>query len=418
MKQAAVTLWKPKENASDCSILLRLILWMTPLLIAVDTLNGVTVRLGVSVSQPVKLFYLLMLSVAALRYSCGVAVLLASLFVDFMYVSFHAIFLLKTETIFSDLQWLLRFNIFWIGGFVFSQFFIKNLLTDKQTYKIYLFVSAVLAANLVAGTFGYGYSQYSSGSPDEGIGARGFIYAGNEMSFLIILCQIMVLGYLYNNKKFFGYCFFVLAFFIMAVLKVTKTAMLGSLLVSMSYPIAGFFVKTMIEKKGVGKSFFLLGAAITGLFVALPYAYDLVISTGVMNRIEYFIEDRGFIGAMLSGRDEFAVIMWKYFSENYSIAEVFFGSGSFVQLVEIDFLDFLSVFGVSGVIICYGFLIVVGINALLKVSLTTRPWAVGVFFVVLFSFFISLIAGHVLYSGLATPYMGLAVAHLYIKKSK
>lgn len=394
------------------------ILWGTPLMILIDTINGGLLRGGgvEGVSQVIKVAYLGLLAVCAVRSRSGLLMLTVCVISNVLFLGVHSLAAEGVSAITLDLQWLLRFNIMWLGYHFFRRSVERGTVSLRYCFRVFCFVSLVLALNLVLGTLGYGYSQYGKYDDADQIGAVGFIFAGNEMSYLMLLCQVMVCGWIYHSRGGMLKYLVVCALFVLAsILKATKVAMLGSLLVAVAFPamevIKGVVTLRLRSWRGV----ILFAGMIISIVLALPGIVYLIEKTGLMRRIEYFMDEYGLLFTIFSGREQFLADFMDRVWPRYSWWEVLVGVGRQRMLsmlgrpVEIDLFDLLGAFGIAGALIYYGFFLKrLGVGLLGMREQRADLATIQVVSIVLL-LAISMTAGHVIYSGLAAPYIALAV---------
>lgn len=398
----------------------KIILLATPLLIIVDSINGALLRgMGIAgFGQAIKFAYLALLALHALQFRTGILWTAICVATNALFILVHSFFNLSTDSLVFDLQWLLRFNIIWIGYVVFRRLTHRNLVDERYVFRTFLFVYSILVINLIIGFLGIGYSQYGKFSESSKIGAVGFIFAGNEMSFLMLLCQIVILGLVYyRNKSLILYVISSLVFIGLAILKITKVAVIGSVLVSASIPLFDVARGLLSFRLYSLRAPIIAGATLLILVAASPVAIDLILRTGIMNRIEYFLDKHGALYVIFSGRHEFLAEFITEVWFQFSFVEYLFGPGRYEMLerlghpVEIDLFDIAGGFGMAGVILYYGFFIVRGIQAFLAAR-SKDEYGLIAFIIVAFTFAISLTAGHVIYSGMAAPFFALSLGFL------
>ncbi|MDZ5841072.1 O-antigen ligase family protein [Stenotrophomonas sp. TWI169] len=402
------------------SALAKLILLITPALIVVDTLNGALMReFGISaLSQVVKVSYLALLAVYAIHTRQGVIALCACIITNSIFILAHTIPGGTISSIAADAQWLLRFNILWLGFYCFKRMTRQGKIDDAWLRGCFTFVSIILAINLVLGTIGLGYSQYGKYSDSEQIGAVGFIFAGNEMSFLMLLCQSVICGFVYHRQRATAFYLLICCLFLAAaILKATKVAILGSAIIALAFPgievLRGLLRFRMGSLRGLIIGFFSLLFVVT----AAPIVLQLIESSGLLGRMQYFLREYGLLFTIFSGREQFLQDFLGNVWPNYTLFEKMLGAGRQEMLlrlgrpVEIDAADLLGAFGVAGVILYYGpfiFGLIKSSRSIIypSASLTTA------FIISSILILISLTAGHVIYSGLAAPYLAVAFGYL------
>lgn len=404
------------------------ILWGTPLMIVADTINGGLLRGGgvEGVSQVIKVAYIGLLAICAVRSRSGLLTLTVCVISNVLFLSVHALAAEGFSAITLDLQWLLRFNMMWLGYHFFRRSVERGVLPLRYCFRVFCFVSLVLGLNLILGTLGYGYSQYGKYADADQIGAVGFIYAGNEMSYLMLLCQVMVCGWIYHSRGGTGKYLLVCALFVLAsILKATKVAMLGSLLVAVAFPVMEVIKGMVTLKLKSWRGLVLSAGMIISIVVALPGIVYLIEKTGLLRRIEYFMDEYGLLFTIFSGREQFLADFLDRVWPKYSWWEVLVGVGRQRMLsmlgrpVEIDLFDLLGAFGIAGALIYYGFFLkrlAVGFVGMREQQADLATIQVVSIMLLLA---ISMTAGHVIYSGLAAPYIALAVgtcsARLFVR---
>ncbi len=402
------------QSLNFCALV---VLWLTPLIVVVDTINGVMLRMGyLSISQPVKIVLLATFTVFTAHFRKGVMLICVCIGTDLLFAIAHLLMTGDPEAITDDMQWLLRFNILWLGIFVFEKMRSRGILQERWLIKVFVFVSAVLAINLIAGVLGYGYSQYGNDTEDQHIGSVGFIYAGNEMSFLILTCQIILCGYLYTKRKSVAiYLIASAVFLLFSILKATKVAMLGSILITLWFPLTEL-VRGIIKMRIKSQRIFIFALLGTMASLAIaPWAIMLIQKVGIIQRINYFINENGILFAIFSGRELMAS---KFFTDIWSqndLLQYVLGLGRHAMLdkldqrpIEIDPLDILGAYGILGCFLYFGFFALRAIFSLKEFLKSDDGSSDIIIALVVFVFIISATAGHVMYSGLAIPYMALA----------
>jgi hypothetical protein len=121
---------------------------------------------------------------------------------------------------------------------IYIQLSISNGLFSIKKAKLIFFVNfVVLALNLILGILGFGYYQYAGG-----IGTVGFFFAGNEVSGSMLCIFFPVLFYVFKRYSFLVYTLTAILIFSLAVFKVTKVAIGGTLLIIFIIPTVHFVV--------------------------------------------------------------------------------------------------------------------------------------------------------------------------------
>ncbi|MFN1619990.1 O-antigen ligase family protein [Vibrio rotiferianus] len=284
---------------------------------------------------------------------------------------------------------------------VFSTF--KLLDCRKLHFKIFSVSVAVLFINIFFSLIGIGSKSYGV------FGAKGFFYAANALSGIIVLIAAFVLvrAFKHGIVMYVGAAGF---FALLAAMIGTKSGILGVMIVASLIPLSRFIV----TPKLLGALAILVPVAVIGAF----YIYELFINSPIYERIVYFYETGGVTRALLSDRD---VFFWDIFPTfvNQGYGRLLWGFG-FEQLnlfnkdtVEMDPIDIVFIFGfftfaVYAVLMYFMFKSVYlsetyrdELSHDLKLSI-----AVSSFVLIL----ISSIAGHILFNGVVTFIWGVTIA--------
>ncbi|GAA0892347.1 hypothetical protein GCM10009122_20260 [Fulvivirga kasyanovii] len=148
------------------------------------------------------------------------------------------------------------------------------------------------------------------------------------------------------------------------------------------------------------------------------------------DRLNYYYYKYDFITFLLTRRNEILEEAWTTFLNNYNVFEKLFGKGRsgftdematsifHPSTVEIDPFDLLFYYGFVGLVVIYGFWL-----SLLKKSFVRRNekymrFAPVVFLINMLLIAMTLLSGHIIYSGMAGFHIGLANALLYTRNSQ
>lgn len=389
-------------NIRRRSIITYLPIFLSIFYLLVDSLNGFLKEgLGksFSVSQPYKLFILALFILFLLRKKELLLFPIITLF--FLTIVFHIPSYESISDLSKDFLWPLRFLLILVSFFFFYHYH-KESLSLKDTLPIAYFSFWILGINLIVGVLGFGFSQY-----DGGIGSKGFIYAGNDMSGAIIASGSIILMHSLEEGKYKKYLIYSLFFILFSVIKVTKTAILASIIISIFFPLIKIFSNKVlwIFKKNYLRflaisTFSMLTLSIIAVYLAL-YAFRLI------DRLSYFYRKSDSLATfILSNRNIDAVKSIDLFLYDFTFTEKLFGKGhSFInnyfgRILEIDILDFLIGYGIVGVSITYGLFLFVFFISLSRIRHTSFTYAKYVCIVVFLLIVISLTAGHILMSAI------------------
>jgi hypothetical protein len=298
-------------------------------------------------------------------------------------------------------------------------------LVEKYGKWCCYFSFTVLVLNLVLGLLGFGFSSYGSADNEStNIGIKGFFYAGNEVSGIFILLFGVILHQLWQHNRLM-YFFFAPFVFFAGLIIATKAAMLAAALLVFAIPLFNernrLLNLTWLKVKMILP---IVIVAIALMVILVP----IFQSTGLWERFMWFYQKKGVIGIILSGRDEFiisALIAFQQFAELPQLLLGFGRSGLGLltkDSMEVDPVDMYFWFGLAGLAL---FLLLA--TVFFRVSyLATRHkntlWGPSVLVINIALFGVSMIAGHILTSGMLAPLFGLingmAYADLILQKTK
>ena len=269
----------------------------------------------------------------------------------------------------------------------------------------------VLFINIILGVLGFGFSSYgnlgSGGSST--IGVKGFFYAGNELSGVYIILFGSMLHLLWQRRKL-AYLLFAPFVISAGILMATKAAMLAGALLIFTIPLFNERNKllnmTWLKVKMILPVIILI---IILLFILVP----IFEATGLWNRFLWFYEKKGAIGIILSGRDEFiykALDVYMYYA---NLSDILFGFSKtglseFTKgSMEIDPIDMYFWHGLFGLFLFVSYIVIFFRVSFIATKIPNSQWGPCVFVINIILFSVSIIAGHVLTSGMLAPLWGL-----------
>lgn len=372
-------------------------------LLIVDSINGFF--LGLGQSFPLGIAY------KSLLLFCLIAIAITdrkNIPSVFLWIGYLCLFLLhfshspNAGKIGETLSLLSKFLVVYWGYPVMTKIAKKYPShTFDKIKAIFLANAIVLVANIILGVMGFGYSSYGDGG-DDSTGYRGFFYAINELSGVILVLFGSVLFYAkvaYTNLRYYAVLLFLL--FCVAMFS-TKTAMGGML-------ILFIFLQYLFGRK---KYLIWITAFLCVLIPLLLYiGYCMAQESGLWDRWMYFYDKSDdFFSFILSGRNVFWENMkGRYLNSGFWGMVVGLGGN---LTVEMDPFDALLNFGVIGFVIVYGFWFYMIRQAFKrrKDSLLAK----FVLFVDVEILVFSIFAGHLMFSGLLGPFVPLLNALIYI----
>ena len=244
----------------------------------IDCINGFLLsnNIGVPISQLYKIGILCILFIGLIKIRQGIPHI-------YMIISYSTILILhiSCNIIMPELGLTLNHLMKFINTiliYIFVKEYVKANPQDayNKINNILIINTFILVTNILLGLFGFGYSAYI-----EGLGYRGFFYAGNELSGLMTLLFPYILyktgeTYSYKSPK---YIFSVILFLITAALLGTKTSLLMILLTIIILP--NLSIKLSKLYKLILPLCFVLTTISVGVYFLLNYL-------GLMERWIYF----------------------------------------------------------------------------------------------------------------------------------
>ena len=294
-----------------------------------------------------------------------------------------------------------------LSSIVFFMYF-RYIATNDVVYfkqkfwNVFVLSFIFFIANILLGLAGFGNSVYDIGN-NTTLGVKGFIYAQNEITGLIIYLYPIVLYYIHQQySRIVYYLFLVLILFISYSIA-TKA--------SLAVAILSVFIVTYYLGDKIEKIVIIILGIVSVIFGLLYLTYIMSMELGFLERFMYFYEKNGFVDAITSGRLQF----WNERSIPFfrmDLLTQLIGWGNRDIVCEMDPLDALLSFGYIGGLVNSLFL--------LYLLLIPRFWnkkdtyqKIMVFGNTLLLFF-SIFSGHVFFSSMAGLFIALANARLYI----
>lgn len=273
-------------NLIDDIIFLLFACWLL-----VDSINGFLLRSGysISVSQIYKLFVAIFVLIRCK--DCIPAIHFVLIII--VYLSVYCVNLLfLNEDIGSSITLLSKL----LTTILFYVYFMEVKASDLKYFKRnafrVIFVSfTIFTINLILGNLGYGFSSYSGGG---GFGSRGFFYAINELTAVLIVLFPWALYYVKTNFPFKYYTLFSALLLFLSYTLSTKSGIAATLL---SCLLIAYLYGNSKEK------IFVL---ITSLIFLLASFFLIQIFLNselpLIQRISFFIEQNGVVDAITSNR--------------------------------------------------------------------------------------------------------------------
>lgn len=392
------------------------IIYLMLFLLPIDMVNGFlltnNIILPISISQAFKMLIVLLIFLNLAKYPKQFFLSIFIILV-LMVPSFFQLFKnLDFSLLMNDLIKITKYVIPIFAFLFFRNYLKKN--TSRLVFKLVNFSYFILVINILLKHLGIGYPMYSFGD----IGSKGFFYAGNEISALLLILSSIVSFNIWNQNKYV-YVLIALLNVIVALTISSKTSVFGIILLHILIPIK----RPTLQKINVR---LFLNAFIIVL-IALPplvyFSWSYVKATSIYNRLAYFYDKFDFFTFLLSNRNVFLKDSFKVYLEDYSFLEKIIGVGQSTyeqmndfKLVEIDIADILFTYSFIGLFLFITTLLFVLLQAyLFSKNAEKYPYANLVLLMLFFLFIISTTAGHVFSSGMAGIFIGLLFSLCYIK---
>lgn len=362
------------------------------ILLLVDSLNGYCLDKGISfpISQALKIQLLLLMSFQMLRQTGSGIVLWSILFYSAILISFYSF---RVSFLYSQtFTHLFKFLLILCSYFYFKNLMYSNpQLRYKQIIRILKVNICVFVVNILLVLVGLGTKSYSD------IGSKGYFYAANELSGLLLLfcpCALYYIGRKYSLSSIRYYAS--IAIFLLTVL------LLGTKSSIISYVISSFVVsRLLISDKKSCLRLYLFGLVIATIIILL--GYRLLDSLGFWERWAFFYDKGGILYLFLSGREGYWLEEKSDLLEG-GISNIIMGLGE-ARTVEMDIFDTFLNYGVLGIIIIYSFFFYLLYKAYQKRN--QNSWAKVVLFINVMLIIASSLSGHIVFSGMAGPFIAL-----------
>jgi hypothetical protein len=283
-----------------------------------------------------------------------------------------------------------------------------------------LFVSnyLIVLLNFGLGALGYGYSSYAPQQhlPQLDTGSKGFFNAANELSVVLLVLSAWLLQYYWQRQK--------LLFLVVAAssvwcagLMLTKTGLLGCLILVVLIPLMPWLLRLNWSKLAVAAGLLLLVVALV-VWSAPLWLTQL----GLADKLRHIYQQQGLLGVLLSSRDLYAAEIWQLVNFYYTDLHRFFGVGMlgvsehlWKFWAESDPFDLYIFYGVPGLVFL-GWLFCGFIGQSLRLC---RFYASGLAATLvllnLLLLLVACIAGHVVSSGMLWPVWGFINAAALIQ---
>lgn len=389
-------------------------------LLPVDMLNGAVLKNGINLPISIsQLYKLLILVFLFFRFLFKPKLLLFSLGFTFVLLIPSLYQSIKSQSVgflFEDIIKISKY-LAPLFSFLFFVDYIKRTdeLGIRKLIRLVQFSYFILAGNILLKYIGLGYPMYEFGN----IGSKGFFYAGNEISvLLVILSCIIAFDLWYNKKRIQYFLFWALTLFIGLTIS-SKTGVVGIALVFLLIPL-----KRPSIKLNLGRMMFFLSALFLVLPLALYLSWKFIQGTAFYIRLQYFSTKFDFWTFLLSNRNVFFSNTYKTYKDEYSLIEKIIGMGQSQyelinsgNIVEVDFADIFFAYGIVGLFYFLAIILFLIVQAMRFSKNNKYIFANFVLLMTLVLLAISTTAGHVFSSGMAAVFTGMLLSLMYFKKN-
>lgn len=289
------------------------------------------------------------------------------------------------------------------------------------THRVFVCNYLIVLVNFVLGALGYGYTSYL---PQQhltavDLGSKGFFNAANELSVVLLVLSAWLLHYYWQRQKLL-FLAVALSSVWCASLMLTKTGLLGTLMLVVLLPLMPWFIRLNWLRLLQAT---LLLAAVAGIILWL--APTLLLQLGLAEKLQHVYQQQGLLGVLLSSRDKYAAEIWTVVSLYYTDLHRLFGVGLigvsehlWKFWAESDPFDLFVFYGVAGVV--FFLWVFVGFIAqnLKLCRLYQSDLAASLVLLNLLLLLVACIAGHVVSSGMLWPVWGFINAAAVIQSQR
>ncbi len=387
-------------------------------LLPVDMVNGIllqnNVNLPISLGQFYKFFILVFLF---FRFCFKAKLLVTSSIIGFLLFlpSVYQSIIGSTDiSLFTEVVKITKYLTPFFCFLFFVEFIKKREgYAYRKLIQLVWFSYTVLVINTFIKYIGLGYPAYANGN----IGSKGFFFAGNELSALLIIVSAILGFKLWLNGKKKAYYLFLVLNLLAALTISSKTAVLGIILIFFAIPFQknSFSIKKLL-------------ALITSVVVFLPIVFfaswKFIQNSALILRIQFFYEKFDFWTFILSSRNTFLKKSFDTYWNEYTILEKIIGVGRAKyeylnenKIVEMDIIDIFFSYGFLGVAIFIGMMVLLLMQAKRFWKTGDYPFASLVLLMIGILLLISTMAGHVYGAGMSAVFIGLLFSLVYVKQN-
>jgi hypothetical protein len=389
------------------------------LLLPIDMINGFLLHnnivLPISVSQLLKIIILFLITFSFIWQPKNIIISFICFFVLILPSLIQSIFQLDFSFLFFDAMKVAKYLTPLIAFLFFANVFKKsNYKINLLILKLVKFSYSILIVNIFVKYVGLGYPMYISGD----IGSKGFFFAGNEISVLLIVLSSVIAIDIWKKQNKKQYFFFFILTLLAGLTISSKTGIVGTLIVFFLIPFKRISFK--IKRKNLNYLLIFAGVIlpVTALFVR-----SFIQNSKIYTRFSFFWNKLDFFTFIFSNRNNFFLDSYMVFTKEYAFFEKLFGVGqkrfeilNKGKAVEIDIADIFFSYGIIGLslfVVLLTFLFV-RLKIIDKELYIYSPF---INLMLIFLLCISVTAGHVFGSGMAGIFIGLLFSLMFVKQS-
>jgi hypothetical protein len=389
------------------NFLAKIILALLSIFLLIDAINGLFVlSFGIETQLSVlyKALILTLLLIYLSLHNVKALMVIVGLYVTLLLGEALAIVMLRSSA--AYVGFVVQHAVKVITPLVLFFFLLDRYKRDYQLYlkleQVMFINCGIFLANILLGWFGIGFSTYGGGVSATSIGVKGFFYAGNEISAMMIVFAGFYLARSYTQSKL-RFIFVAVMWLCVGVLISTKTAILSVIILAVAIPMVleGRRIFQFNNTPSLVFYTLLVAVAFQGLLI-----YQAFEGTLLFNKLSFFLAKGGWVGLILSGRDQFVTVMWDYFIAAESVSSMLIGNGvsyyadHIKYSSEMDLPDMFFWHGIVGVIITLGIFLMLTFYSAANFFKQLYPYARVVFLINVLLLIISNLSGHIFTSGM------------------
>ncbi len=396
----------------------RFIIMLMFALLPVDMINGVLltkgVNLPISIGQFFKLVILFFLLFRFMFYPKQFIFAVGFTLLLFIPTIYQLLKGFEKAIVFDDFIKISKY-LTPLYSFLFFVSYIKKSRESELEFflKFIKFSYIILIVNILIKHIGLGYPMYEFGS----IGSKGYFYAGNEVSALLIILSSILGFVIWKSGNKTNYLLFAALTLLSGLTISSKTGVGGILLVFLLIPMRPPSLKINVRKTAI---FALTALSLVPTALYLMWRY--IQNTDLMIRLTHFSQKFDFLTFILSNRNVFFKDAYENYIEKYDIVEKAIGVGQTkyeylnpLNVVEIDILDIFFAYGIMGALYFSMVMTFLIVQAIRFSKNAAYPFANFVLLMILLLLAISSTAGHVYSSGMAAIFIGALFSLMYYK---